>query len=70
VLSWADAHRKRTGRWPSQKSGAVIDAPGKTWKAIDLAQAQGLRGLPGGDSLGRLLDRERRRGQAEDGGRG
>jgi hypothetical protein len=63
VLAWADAHRRRTGRWPSAASGPVLDAPGETWGAVNLALAEGFRGLPGGDSLARLLDRERRRGR-------
>jgi hypothetical protein len=57
ILAWADAHYQRTGRWPSASSGAVGDAAGETWGAIDQALSQGRRGLPGGDSLARLLGR-------------
>jgi hypothetical protein len=32
-------------------------APGERWRAVNQALAQGLRGLPGGDSLARLLAR-------------
>jgi hypothetical protein len=34
-----------------------VDAVGETWRAIDTALRRGLRGLPGGDSLRRLLGR-------------
>jgi hypothetical protein len=59
VLRWVDMHRARTGRWPGQQSGAVPEAPGLSWRGIDDALRLGLRGLPGGDSLARLLARER-----------
>jgi hypothetical protein len=55
VLAWAKAHHRRTGDWPSGGSGPVTDAPGETWRGVDLALAQGFRGLPGGSSLSRLL---------------
>lgn len=59
ILGWADAHRARTGRYPHGKSGPVAADPGETWLAIDHALRDGLRGLPGGDSLFQLLRRER-----------
>jgi DNA-binding CsgD family transcriptional regulator len=37
----------------------VGDAPGETWSAIQDALLRGGRGLPGGDTLFRLLARER-----------
>jgi hypothetical protein len=55
ILAWADDHLRRTGRYPTAESGPVWGAPGETWKAVHLALAQGLRGLPGGSSLARLL---------------
>jgi hypothetical protein len=61
VLAWADAHQRRTGRWPGVRSGPVPEAPGESWQAINLALFVGLRGLPGGDSLARLLRRHGRR---------
>ncbi|HEV3022844.1 MAG TPA: hypothetical protein VGX76_10255 [Pirellulales bacterium] len=61
VLAWAKAHRRRTGRWPSSVSGPVVGAAGETWTALDLALRHGLRGLPGGSSLSRLLHRRRQR---------
>ena len=59
VLAWADAHRERTGEWPTAGSGAVYDAVGDTWQAINKALWQGLRGLSGGSSLAKLLDERR-----------
>jgi hypothetical protein len=59
ILAWADAHRRRTGRWPTQRSGPIADAPGLTWMAVHDALSAGLRGLPRGSSLTRLLSRAR-----------
>jgi hypothetical protein len=59
VLAWADAHKKRTGEWPTANSGPVADAPGEAWANVDQALAKGLRGLPGGSSLARLLAEHR-----------
>jgi hypothetical protein len=59
ILTWADAHRARTGRWPSARSGRVDGGDGETWGAVNFALAKGFRGLPGGDTLARLLQRER-----------
>ena len=66
ILAWADAYRARSGRWPSHDSGPIPEAPGETWKAVALALVQGLRGLPGADSLDQLL--RRKRGKPERGG--
>jgi hypothetical protein len=63
VLAWADAHHARTGRWPHAMSGPVPEAPGESWRAVNLALWQGHRGLPGGTSLSRLLDEHRRGGE-------
>ena len=41
-------------------SGPVAEAPEETWRAVNMALAQGHRGLPGGSSLSRLLDESRR----------
>lgn len=60
ILRWADAHHRRTGRWPSgQGKRPVLDAPGEIWTNIDAALYNGRRGLPGGDSLAKLLLRYR-----------
>lgn len=57
IVRWARAHRARTGRWPTADAGAVSEAPGETWNAIDSALRSGCRGLPGGSSLFRLQRR-------------
>ncbi len=54
ILAWAKAHRQRTGKWPSAGSGPVHDAPEENWRAINSALRQGLRGLPGGESLSQM----------------
>jgi hypothetical protein len=65
ILRWADAHRRRTGRWPHARSGPVAGAPGQTWAAVNRALGRGGRGLPGGSSLARLLEGHRgKRNQA------
>jgi hypothetical protein len=59
ILAWADAHHGRTGQWPTVRSGRVADTAGETWRAVDVALSGGHRALPGGDTLARLLRRER-----------
>jgi hypothetical protein len=59
ILVWADAHRTRTGRWPTGKSGPIPETVGETWLAVETALVVGRRGLPGGDSIARLLVRTR-----------
>jgi len=59
ILRWADDHHARTGDWPKHKSGAIAAVPGETWLAVESALAKGFRGLPGGDSLAKFLDRHR-----------
>jgi hypothetical protein len=54
VLAWADAHRARTGAWPSAASGRVRDASLETWGAVDQALRKGCaRGCAGCRALGR-----------------
>src|SRR5262249_32726992 len=59
ILTWADAHHQRSGKWPNTESGPIVDAPGETWKAIDQALRLGMRTLKGGSSLARLLAQRR-----------
>jgi hypothetical protein len=40
ILSWADRHKRRTGRWPTENSGPIADAPGEVWANINAALAQ------------------------------
>jgi hypothetical protein len=60
ILRWAEAHRRRTGKWPGQKSGPVEEAPGETWKNPNQALRNGHRGLPGGSSLVQFLGKSGR----------
>lgn len=59
ILAWADAHHEQTGRWPRRDTGRVRDALEEKWRDVDNALRLGLRGLPGEDSLARLLARFR-----------
>jgi hypothetical protein len=59
ILFWVDMHHRRTGTWPTSTSVAIPFALGETWSGIASALSAGRRGLPGGDSLPRLLARER-----------
>jgi hypothetical protein len=60
ILAWADAHRAATGEWPRSTSGLVGAAPYPlTWQSIQDALQNGIRGLPGGSSLSRLLTEQR-----------
>jgi hypothetical protein len=61
ILAWADAHLARHGRWPLNSDGPIVDAPGETWMAVEMALAKGQRGLPGGSSLAKLLADQRGR---------
>lgn len=59
ILQWADEFHARTHRWPNQNSGQIPGSGGETWKAVELALFQGLRGLPGGCTLARLFHEKR-----------
>jgi hypothetical protein len=55
IIDWAKAYHQRTGKWPKEDSGAIPEAVGETWLAIDMSLRKGKRGLPVGSSLARLL---------------
>jgi hypothetical protein len=55
ILGWADAYHARTGAWPNVSSGLVEGTAGERWKSLDSCLRQGLRGLPQGLSLARVL---------------
>jgi hypothetical protein len=57
IVAWALAHRRRTGSWPRRNHGPVHGAPGEKWANVHNALVAGYRGLPGGDTLPRLLTR-------------
>jgi hypothetical protein len=66
ILAWADAYYERTGRWPTRDSGPIEEAPDETWLCVEAALTRGVRGLPGGFSLARLLAEQRgRRNQCD-----
>ena len=55
ILAWADDFHNRSGSWPKVLSGRVASSSDETWLAVNHALVSGLRGLPGGSSLARLL---------------
>jgi hypothetical protein len=60
ILAWADAHHERTGKWPKKESsGRIAGSLGEKWLNVDMALRKGLRGLPSGSSLARLLNEGR-----------
>src|SRR5438045_3355950 len=61
ILRWLDAYRARTGRWPDGKSKERIEGTEstETWQNVNQALSCGLRGLPHGLSLAKLLSRYR-----------
>lgn len=59
ILARADAHRRRTGDWPTAESGAIPRSGGETWMAIDQALKAGSRGLRTRSSLFKLLLKHR-----------
>ncbi|MFQ5414264.1 MAG: hypothetical protein ACE5E6_07370 [Phycisphaerae bacterium] len=59
ILTWADEHHARTGKWPTTRSGWVRGARNEHWSAIDACLTYGGRGLPGGASLAKLLAKHR-----------
>ena len=58
ILQWADAHRKKTGDWPTQKSGS-IRGTNESWLRINYALVTGARGLPGSTTLAQFLAKRR-----------
>ncbi len=59
ILSLADKHHRMTGTWPHGDDRRVHGLRGENWRKIDNALRLGLRGLPGGSSLARLLAEKR-----------
>ncbi|MHC4563991.1 MAG: hypothetical protein ACYS8X_14635, partial [Planctomycetota bacterium] len=59
ILAWADAHHERTGECPNTRSGTVHEAPTEQWANIAGYLSAGVRGLPGGSTLRRLLAEKR-----------
>lgn len=63
ILRWADDFKKRVGYWPTRESAHVDSSRREKWAVIDEALKQGYRGLPGGSSLAKLLEKNRRTGK-------
>jgi hypothetical protein len=59
ILAWADAHHRRTKKWPRRNSGRVVGGKGEQWQAVDESLRQGYRGLKGDSSLAQLLAKRR-----------
>ena len=59
ILAWADAHQRRTGNWPTSRSGSVCEAAGENWGRINNALYHGMRGLAGRSSLRAILAEQR-----------
>jgi hypothetical protein len=59
ILEWADAHQERTGDWPTTKDGSIWEVVDEKWINIDQCLRLGLRGLHRGQTLARLLAKER-----------
>jgi hypothetical protein len=57
IIAWAKAHEARTGSLPTANSGWIT--PYENWRAINIALYAGYRGLPGGSSISKLLNKPR-----------
>lgn len=55
ILAWADAFHERTGEWPTRKSGPIGPGINGYWGGVQNSLQKGLRGLPFGSSLARIL---------------
>lgn len=55
ILALADAHFERTGRWPNEDAGRLVELPDESWGVINRCLTTGERGLPGRSSLPKLL---------------
>jgi hypothetical protein len=61
ILAWADAYHAAHGEWPTCRcpEQVIPDTGGERWFNIDQALRKGLRGLPSGSSLPKLLAKYR-----------
>ena len=58
ILLWADEHKATVGKWPTKNAGQIAGTD-ETWARINDALYMGLRGLPSGSSLAKLLAEHR-----------
>jgi hypothetical protein len=54
IMAWAKAWRKRTGSWPSSRSGEIPWQRGLTWLDVNKLLQSGQAGLPVGTTLSLL----------------
>ena len=54
IMTWARAWRKRTGRWPSVRSGQIPGQDGLTWRTVNEVLRSGRAGRPAGTNLSLL----------------
>jgi hypothetical protein len=59
ILSWADVHRARTGRWPTAQATLIHGTNGETWSGVNQSLIRGARGLSGRTTLAELLAHHR-----------
>jgi hypothetical protein len=62
ILAWAVSHHQRTGRWPSAKSGPILEAPDENWRKSGRSLARRLARLARWIDSGAALDPGARRG--------
>ena len=58
IIKWAKAHFKKQEKWPTTKSGK-INGTDEDWAAINQALREGYRGLKGGSTLSKLLQKHK-----------
>jgi hypothetical protein len=56
IRKWIVAYRRRTGKWPGMRSGAIPESPGDTWSGVARSLWRGKRGLPAGLTIARVRD--------------
>jgi hypothetical protein len=59
ILRMADRHHQITAQWPISRDGPVHGEDNLTWEAVNTCLRKGGRGLPGGNSLARVLAKHR-----------
>jgi len=59
ILTWADEHHRRTGKWPTQYVGQIYGAPDEKWWGINNALRKGRRGLRQRTTLAKVLAKYR-----------
>lgn len=61
ILGWADSYRKKHGNWPTCRGEPqeIPESFGERWFNIDQVLRKGMRGLPKGLSLTRVLNARR-----------